>query len=164
MVSSMKRRVVITGLGAVTPLGNDVAQTWDAAVRRGKCGIGPITLFDPSEYKVKMAGEVKDLRRRSVIDKKEARKMARFTLLAHGGGRRSHCSSSGLDTEAEARQLGVILSSGIGGLATIESGHPRRGKRDGEGQPLLRPHVHREHRCSADRHPLRSRRGCAPAR
>ena len=73
-----KRRVVITGLGTVNPLGNNTADSW-AAARAGKCGIGPITQFDASEFKCKLAGEVKGFDPETVVDKKEARKMARFT-------------------------------------------------------------------------------------
>ena len=76
-----KRRGVITGLGTVNPLGNNVSASWDAAMA-GKCGIGPITQFDASEFKCKLAGEVKNFDPETVVDKKEARKMARFTLLA----------------------------------------------------------------------------------
>ena len=76
-----KRRVVITGLGTVNPLGNNVSASWDSAMA-GKCGIGPITQFDASEFKCKLAGEVKNFDPETVVDKKEARKMARFTLLA----------------------------------------------------------------------------------
>ena len=76
-----KRRVVITGLGTVNPLGNNVADSW-AAARAGKCGIGPITQFDTTDFKCKLAGEVKDFDPETVVDKKEVRKMARFTLLA----------------------------------------------------------------------------------
>ena len=78
-----KRRVVITGLGTVNPLGNNVADSWTAA-RAGKCGIGPITQFDTTDFKCKLAGEVKDFDPETVVDKKEVRKMARFTLLALG--------------------------------------------------------------------------------
>ena len=76
-----KRRVVITGLGTVNPLGNTTAESW-AAAKAGKCGIGPITQFDASEFKCKLAAEVKNFDPETVVDKKEARKMARFTLLA----------------------------------------------------------------------------------
>ena len=78
-----KRRVVITGLGTVNPLGNTTAESW-AAAKAGKCGIGPITQFDASEFKCKLAAEVKNFDPETVVDKKEARKMARFTLLALG--------------------------------------------------------------------------------
>ena len=78
-----KRRVVITGLGTVNPLGNTAADSW-AAAKAGRCGIGPITQFDTTDFKCKLAGEVKDFDPESVVDKKEVRKMARFTLLALG--------------------------------------------------------------------------------
>ena len=118
-----KRRVVITGLGTVNPLGNNVSASWDAAMA-GKCGIGPITQFDASEFKCKLAGEVKNFDPETVVDKKEARKMARFTLLALAAAAEA-LADSGLDTEANAKTTGVILSSGIGGLPTIEEQHTR---------------------------------------
>ena len=118
-----KRRVVITGLGTVNPLGNNVADSW-AAARAGKCGIGPITQFDTTDFKCKLAGEVKDFDPETVVDKKEVRKMARFTLLALGAATEA-IADSGLDTEAEGKDIGVILSSGIGGLPTIEEQHAR---------------------------------------
>ena len=118
-----KRRVVITGLGTVNPLGNNVADSW-AAARAGKCGIGPITQFDTTDFKCKLAGEVKDFDPETVVDKKEVRKMARFTLLALGAAAEA-IADSGIDTEAEGKDIGVILSSGIGGLPTIEEQHAR---------------------------------------
>ena len=77
----MNRRVVITGMGAVTPLGNTVEESWDAA-KRGVNGIGPITQYDTSDMKVKIAGEVKDLDVSKFLDKQEARKLERFTHFA----------------------------------------------------------------------------------
>ncbi len=118
-----KRRVVITGLGTVNPLGTSVSASWDAA-KAGKCGIGPITQFDTTDFKCKLAGEVKDFDPETVVDKKETRKMARFTLLALAAAAEA-LADSGLDTEADAKTTGVILSSGIGGLPTIEEQHTR---------------------------------------
>ena len=118
-----KRRVVITGLGTVNPLGNNTADSW-AAAKAGKCGIGPITQFDTTDFKCKLAGEVKGFDPETIVDKKEARKMARFTVLALAAAAEA-VADSGLDTEAEAKQIGVILSSGIGGLPTIEEQHTR---------------------------------------
>ena len=118
-----KRRVVITGLGTVNPLGNNTADSWVAA-KAGKCGIGPITQFDTTDFKCKLAGEVKGFDPETIVDKKEARKMARFTVLALAAAAEA-VADSGLDTEAEAKQIGVILSSGIGGLPTIEEQHTR---------------------------------------
>ena len=118
-----KRRVVITGLGTVNPLGNTVAESW-AAAKAGKCGIAPITQFDTTDFKCKLAGEVKNFDPETVVDKKEARKMARFTVLALAAAAEA-IADSGIDTEAEAKEIGVVLSSGIGGLPTIEEQHTR---------------------------------------
>ncbi len=118
-----KRRVVITGLGTVNPLGNTAADSWTAA-KAGRCGIGPITQFDTTDFKCKLAGEVKNFDPETVVDKKEARKMARFTLLALAAAAEA-IADSGLNTEAEAKNIGVVLSSGIGGLPTIEEQHTR---------------------------------------
>ena len=78
-----KRRVVVTGLGTVNPLGNTVAESW-AAAKAGQCGIAPITQFDTAGFKCKLAAEVKGFDPEAIVDKKELRKMARFTLLALG--------------------------------------------------------------------------------
>ena len=118
-----KRRVVVTGLGTVNPLGNTVAESW-AAAKAGQCGIAPITQFDTAGFKCKLAAEVKGFDPETIVDKKEARKMARFTVLALAAAAEA-VADSGLDTEAEAKQIGVILSSGIGGLPTIEEQHTR---------------------------------------
>ena len=118
-----KRRVVVTGLGTVNPLGNTVAESW-AAAKAGQCGIAPITQFDTAGFKCKLAAEVKGFDPEAVVDKKEARKMARFTLLALAAATEA-IQDSGLDTEANAKTTGVILSSGIGGLPTIEEQHTR---------------------------------------
>ena len=83
-----KRRVVITGMGMVDPIGNTVAESW-AAVKAGRCGIGPITRYDTSEMKVKLAGEVKDLDIGGLLGKREAKKMDRFTQLALVADRKS---------------------------------------------------------------------------
>ena len=115
-----KRRVVITGLGAVTPIGNTAADSW-ASAKAGKCGIAPITRFDTEGFKVKLAAEVKDLVVEDHLDKREAKKMARFTQLALIAAAEAF-ADSGLDMAKEdADQCGVILSSGIGGLDVIES-------------------------------------------
>ena len=150
-----KRRVVITGLGTVNPLGNNVSASWDAAMA-GKCGIGPITQFDASEFKCKLAGEVKNFDPETVVDKKEARKMARFTLLALAAGRRSHCGQRPGHRSGSPPDRRHPFQRHRRSAHHRRAAHPRRGKRDGEGQPLLRPHVHREHGRSADRHPLRA--------
>ncbi|HIY10951.1 MAG TPA: beta-ketoacyl-ACP synthase II [Candidatus Anaerofilum excrementigallinarum] len=120
----MKRKVVITGMGAVTPIGNTAADSW-AAARQGVCGIAPITHYDTSAQKAKLAGEVKDLDPSLWVDKREMRKMDRVTQLAMVAAAQA-MEDSGLNMEAEdAARCGVIVSSGIGGLSTIESEHSR---------------------------------------
>lgn len=119
-----KRRVVITGLGTVNPTGNTVAESWQA-VRAGRCGIGPITAFDTANFKIKLAGEVKNFDPTAVIDKREVKKLARFTQFALAAAAEAW-ADSGLDAAQEdTARLGVIVSSGIGGLPTIEEEHCR---------------------------------------
>ncbi|MGN0298832.1 MAG: beta-ketoacyl-ACP synthase II [Lachnospiraceae bacterium] len=115
----MKKRVVITGMGAVTPIGNDVASMWKA-VQAGECGIGPITHYDTSDRKVKLAGEVKNFTPEKFLDKREVRKMDRFTQLALVAAKEAMMDAA-LNMEAtDADRCGIIVSSGIGGLDTIE--------------------------------------------
>ena len=119
-----KRRVVITGLGTVNPTGNTVADSW-AAVRRGECGIGPITHYDTTNSKVKLAAEVKDFDPTLRVDKREARKMARFTQFAVAAAAEA-MADSGLDLEqTDTTRFATIISSGIGGLPTIEEEHAK---------------------------------------
>ncbi len=109
-----KRRVVITGMGTVNPIGNSVAESWQAA-KDGKCGIGPITRYDCSNMRVKLAGEVKDLDIDGILGKREAKKMDRFTQFALIAAQQA-MDDSGLDREREdLSRCGVICSSGIGG-------------------------------------------------
>ena len=117
------RRVVVTGLGAVTPIGNNVKDMWES-VKAGKCGIAPITHYDTEGRKVTVAGEVKDLDV-SCIEKKELRKMDKFSQYALVAAKEA-IEDSGLDLEKEdADNIGVIVASGIGGLGTIENDHTR---------------------------------------
>ena len=119
-----KRRVVITGLGAVTPLGH-TAQVSFAAARQGACGVDQITAFDVSDHKVKLAAEVKNLRVEEHLDKKEARKLDRFTQFALIAAQEA-MQDSGLKLEQEDRaRIGVSVSSGIGGLSAIEREHSK---------------------------------------
>ncbi len=121
-----KRTVVITGMGTVNPVGNTVAESW-AAVRRGDCGVGPITHYDTADMKVKLACEVKNLDIDGLLGKREAKKMDRFTQLALIAA--DECmADAGLDREQEnLDRCGVLLSSGIGGFETVETAH-RRGR------------------------------------
>ena len=119
-----RRRVVITGLGAVTPVGLTAAESWQA-VRSGVCGIGPITQFDASSQKVSLAAEVKGFDPDALLGKQEAKRMGRFTQFAMVSAREA-LADSGLNTEAEdLDRCGVIVSSGIGGLSITEAEHDR---------------------------------------
>ena len=119
-----RRRVVITGLGAVTPVGLTAADSWQA-VRSGVCGIAPITQFDASSQKVSLAAEVKGFDADALLGKQEAKRMGRFTQFAIVSAREA-LADSGLNTEAEdLDRCGVIVSSGIGGLSITEAEHDR---------------------------------------
>ena len=120
----MKRRVVITGMGAVTPIGNTVPELW-AAAREGRCGIGPITAFDPAPQKVRLAAEVKGLDIAAHIPRAEARKMARFTQLGVIAAGEAFAQSGITPENTDLSRCGVLVSSGIGSLATIEEEHSR---------------------------------------
>lgn len=114
-----KKRVVVTGLGALTPLGNDVETTWKNAVA-GVSGVGPITRVDSSEYTAKVAAELKDFNIEDYMEKKEARKMARFTQYAVVAAQKALEDSRLEITDENAPRVGVWVGSGIGGLETFE--------------------------------------------
>lgn len=123
-----KRRVVVTGIGTINPIGHNVEETWKS-IEEGKCGIAPISLFDTKGMKVTLAGEVKDLDVTKYIDKKEAKKMDRFIQM---GMIASHEAmlDSGLDiNNIDSHRFGVIVSSGIGGLGSIEKNYQTGEKR-----------------------------------
>lgn len=114
------RRVVVTGIGMITPVGNNTSDSWNA-VKNGECGIGPITHYDTTGRKVTLAGEVKDYDPGATIDPKELRKMDRFVQFAMTAASEA-VESSGIDFASEnTERAGVIISSGIGGFATIQS-------------------------------------------
>ena len=115
-----KRRVVITGMGAITPLGNSVDETW-AGIKAGKSGIGPITLFDASVNKVHYAAEVKNFDPALYMDSKDARKMARFTQLGVAAAKMALEDSGLMGNEAVLDETGIILGVGIGGLEETEA-------------------------------------------
>jgi 3-oxoacyl-[acyl-carrier-protein] synthase II len=117
-----RRRVVITGMGAVTPVGNDVRTYWRNLLA-GKSGIAPLTLFDTSAFKVHFGGEVKNFQTEPVLTSKDARRMDRFTQFAMVAAAEA-MKDSGLDMSKEdAFRCGVIIGSGIGGLLEFEEGH-----------------------------------------
>lgn len=120
----MKRRVVITGMGTVNPIGNSVKEAWES-VKNNKCGIAPITEFDTTNFSVKLAGEVKGYDADAILGKKECKRMDRYTQLALGASIEA-VEDSGIDFEKEdTARCGVIVSSGIGGLRTIEEEHTK---------------------------------------
>ncbi len=115
----MERRCVITGMGAITPLGNDTASFWDG-LKNGKNGIGYITKFDTTDYKVKIAGEVKDFNAELYVSKKETKRNDLYSIYAVAAATQA-VEESGLNLEEiDHDRFGVIIGSGIGGLQTIQ--------------------------------------------
>lgn len=116
-----KKRVVITGLGLVTPVGNNVADSW-SSIKAGKSGIAPITHFDTTDFSVKIGGSIRDFDISQYISPKEARKMDPFIHYGMAAGSQA-IEDSGLEiTEENATRIGVAIGSGIGGLPGIEKG------------------------------------------
>ncbi|MEH7884434.1 beta-ketoacyl-ACP synthase II [Bacillus sp. JJ1609] len=117
-----KRRVVVTGIGAVTPLGNDAETTWNNIIG-GVSGIGPVTRLNADDFPAKVAAEVKEFNVENFIDKKDARKMDRFTHYAVAASLMA-VKDSGLEINDEnAPRVGVWIGSGIGGMETFEQQH-----------------------------------------
>ena len=120
----MERRVVITGLGAVTPIGNDVKTFWEG-IKSGTCGIDEITRFDTSNFKVKLAGELKGYQPEDHFDRRECKRLDRFSQYAVVAAREAW-EDSKLDKETEdMERVGVIIGSGIGGIETTEEEHTK---------------------------------------
>src|ERR1700693_6073237 len=116
------RRVVVTGLGLVTPLGTGIEKNWEALMA-GRSGIGPITRFDTSDYPTKIAGEVPDVAPLDWIEKKDVGKMDLFIQYAMGAAEQAMRQSGLQITEDNADDVGVLVGVGIGGLCTIEENH-----------------------------------------
>ena len=135
----MKRRVVVTGLGAVTPIGNTVASFWEG-IKEGKVGIGEITKFDTTDYKVKLAAEVKGFVAKERMDVKSAKRMETFAQYAVAAAKEAY-EDSGLDIAKEdAFRAGVIVGSGIGSLETVEREYKKiEEKGPGRVHPLMVP-------------------------
>lgn len=115
----MKRRVVVTGMGAITPVGNDVETFWNS-LKNGTVGIGPITTFDTADFKAKLAAQVKDFDPKQYMDNKAARRMERFSQFAVAAAREA-LEDAGIDmTKEDPFRVGVSVGSGIGGLDAIE--------------------------------------------
>lgn len=120
MVSTERRRVVVTGMGAVTALGNDTERTWEAMVG-GRSGVAPITLFDPAEFPVRIAAEVKDFDSAAIFGARRARHLDRFVQFALVATREA-VEASKLDIAVDPWRVGVVYGTGIGGLRTLEDG------------------------------------------
>ncbi len=135
----MKRRVVVTGLGAVTPIGNTVEEFWNG-IKEGKVGIGEITRFDTAEYKVKLAAEVKGFNAKDRMDAKAAKRMEPFAQYAVAAAKEAF-EDSGLDMEKEDPfRAGVIVGSGVGSLETVEREYAKIQTRGpGKVHPLMVP-------------------------
>ncbi|PID64044.1 MAG: beta-ketoacyl-[acyl-carrier-protein] synthase II [Gammaproteobacteria bacterium] len=118
----MKKRVVITGVGAVTPLATNVADTWEALLA-GKSGIAPISAYDPSELAVRFCGEVKGFSTEGVMDAKEARKVDNFIQYAMVAADEAIKDSGLTIDDSNSERIGVIIGSGIGGLPGITEGY-----------------------------------------
>ena len=115
----MEKRVVITGMGAITPIGNCVDEFWKG-IKEGKCGIDEITYFDTSNFKVKLAAEVKGYNPEEYFARREAKRTDKFTQYAMVASREAW-KDSGLEQEKEnMERVGIILGSGIGGIETME--------------------------------------------
>jgi len=117
---STNRRVVVTGIGAVTPLGNDAVTTWDNIIA-GVSGIGPLTRINADEYPAKVAAEVKDFNPEDFMEKKDARKMDRFTQYAVAASLMAVKDANLQITDDNAPRIGVWIGSGIGGMETFEN-------------------------------------------
>jgi 3-oxoacyl-[acyl-carrier-protein] synthase II len=121
-MEGMKRRVVVTGLGLITPLGTGIQKTWEG-ICKGASGIDRITTFDTSEFPVQIAGEVKDFNPEDFIERKEIKKMDVFIQYALSAGSMAVEDAGMKITEANADRVGVIVGAGIGGIQTIERYH-----------------------------------------
>jgi len=118
MSSNGRRRVVVTGVGAVTPLGNDAETTWQTLIA-GESGAGPITQFDSTDYFVHFACEVKDFDPSHWIDRKQARRMDRFAQLILAAARQAE-ADSGIDIKADGDRIGASIATGIGGIKSFQ--------------------------------------------
>ena len=117
------RRVVVTGLGAITPLGQNVEYTWQA-MKAGRCGIGPITSFDTSKMKATLAAEVKDFHPEQYMEVNETLRTDRFTQFAVAAAQQA-VEESGIEGHVEPERFSVLFGTGIGGIGTFEKEHQK---------------------------------------
>ena len=135
----MSRRVVVTGMGAITPIGNSVEEFWNS-LKEKKVGIGPISYFDTTDYKAKLAAEVKDFDAKEYMDPKAAKRMERFCQFAVAATKQA-LEDAGIDMEKEdPYRVGVSVGAGIGSLQAMEREHKKLlDKGPGRVNPLLVP-------------------------
>ena len=134
-------RVVVTGMGAITPIGNDVETFW-SSLKAGKCGIGPITKFDVTDFKVKVAAEVKDFDPTQYIDKREARRMDLNCQFALAAAQQAVDQAGLKEGNFDPYRTGVIYGSGVGGLHVAEQEIPKLlEKGPGRVSPLCIPEM-----------------------
>jgi 3-oxoacyl-[acyl-carrier-protein] synthase II len=139
MTTNGRRRVVITGAGAITPLGNSVEEFWNNLVS-GVSGVAPMTLCDTTDYPTKIAAEVKDWRPEEFIDRKEARRMARFSQFAVAAAMQAVADAGLRLDEEDCNQIGVVLGNGNGGYPNLEDAVRTIVERGGmRMDPLLMP-------------------------
>lgn len=119
-----ERRIVITGMGAVTPIGNDLASFWEG-LKNGTNGIGMVTKFDTADFGTKIAAEIKDFDLSQYIDPKEARRMDPFTHYGLAAGEMAFRDAGIDDSKIDLERVGVILSSGIGGMYAYQDNHTK---------------------------------------
>ena len=135
----MERRVVITGMGAVSPLGLDVPSLWQG-IREARSGVGPVTLCDTTGLESRIAGEVRGFEPQNYMDRKEVRRHDRFIHFALAATAEALRSAELTATPANAEDIGVIIGSGIGGISTFADGiHTLRDKGPGRVSPFLVP-------------------------
>mgnify|MGYP001234941942 CR=1 FL=1 len=120
----MKRRVVVTGLGTISPIGNDTVSFWQS-IKEGKSGVGKITRFNTDEYPVSIAGEVKDFDVSSVAEPREAKKLDRFTLYALAATKEAMTDAALKEGTVDPQKLGIVIGNGIGGFESVEEGYEK---------------------------------------
>ncbi|MGK7957335.1 MAG: beta-ketoacyl synthase N-terminal-like domain-containing protein, partial [Crocosphaera sp.] len=119
MTNSQLKRVVVTGLGAITPIGNTLTDYWQGLIS-GKSGIAEITHFDPSQHACRIAGEVKGFDPHDYLDRKEAKRMDRFAQFGVSGSLQALADSKLVINDLNAEQIGVIIGTGVGGIKVLE--------------------------------------------
>ena len=137
----MRKRVVITGMGTINPLGNHVPTFWKNIVH-GKCGVTPIQGFDTRDYKVKVAGEVKDFHSEDYMDRRETRRMDRYSQFAIAAATQAVEDAGLILEEINGERFGVVVGSGVGGIGTLEQEHKKLlEKGPNRVSPLLIPMI-----------------------